>query len=280
MNRRRDYDNGGRRNDFNRNAETIYREQLQNDTRFGGGWAHDWDSNPTQGNGSYRGGPRNMHWSDDRDYSNREGHGYYADDNSGTVYSGGNRGRGDYGRSSSYGRRGYYDRGTYFEDAGRYTPRFHERREYDEYNRDEELNGQRSNPRASEGRSYERAAFSARERDGYDPRQDRDRAGREWADRERAARENQESQRQERERNDRNRDRSIRFGREEYDDRFGANYRSDNEHQHWYQGDQNGEPRARESRNAGSSDDRRRRDEQRGFTPGDLGGQYGGRNTW
>jgi hypothetical protein len=222
MNRRRDYDNGGRRNDFNRNAETIYREQLQNDTRFGGGWAHDWDSNPNQENGSYRGGPRNMHWSDDRDYSNREGHGYYADDNSGTVYGGGNRGRGDYGRSSSYGRRGYYDRGTYFEDAGRYTPRFHERREYDEYNRDEELNGQRNNPRASEGRSYERAAFSARERDGYDPRQDRERADRE---------------RQERERNDRSRDQSMRFGREEYDDRFGANYRSDNELQHWYQGD-------------------------------------------
>jgi hypothetical protein len=262
MNRRRDNENGP--NSFGRNAETIYREQLRSDKRFGDGWANDWDSNPGQQNGSYRGGPRNMHWSDDRDYSNREGHGYYVDDNSGTIYGGGNRGRGDYGRGSSYGRRGYYDRGTYFEDAGRYTPRFHERREYDEYDRDAELNGQRMNPRASEGRSYEREAFSARQRDGYDPRQDREREDRE---------------RQERERNDRSRDRSMRFGREEYDDRFGANYRSDNEHQHWYQGDQN-EQRHTAERYADRDDDRRRRDEHRGFTPGDAGGQYGGRNTW
>jgi hypothetical protein len=246
MNRRRDYDNGGRRNDFNRNAETIYREQLQNDTRFGGGWAHDWDSDPNENIISYRVGPGR--WGDNRDY---------PDGNPVNVNDGDSRGRADYGRSSSYARRGYYDRGTYFEDAGRYTPRFHERREYDEYDREQELNGQRSNPpRASEGRSYERAAFSARERDGYDPRQERERASRESAGRER----------QERDRNERSRDRSMRFGHEEYDDRFGANYQSDNEHQHWYQGDQSGE--------------RRRRDEHRGFTPGDLGGQYGGRNTW
>jgi hypothetical protein len=250
MDRRRDNDNqrsdGRGRNDFNRNAETIYREQLRNDRRFGGGWAHDWDSNPNQ-NGSYRGGPRNMHWSDDRDYSNREGHGYYADDNSGTVYGGGNRGRGDYGRSSSYGRRGYYDRGTYFEDAGRYTPRFHERREYDEYDRYEELDGRRSNPRMTEGRRYEREAFSARERDGYDPRQDRDRESR------------------------RSRD-------GEYDDRFGANYRDDAGHQHWYQGGLNDHHERRRE------NDRQWREDQyrfrRGSTPGDPGGQYGGRNTW
>jgi hypothetical protein len=264
MNRR---DNENRRNDFGRNAETIYREQLQGDKRFGGGWAHDWDSNPNNHNGSYRGGPRNIHWSDDRDYSNREGHGYYADDNSGTVYGGGNRGRGDYGRSSSYGRRGYYDRGTYFEDAGRYSPRFHERREYDEYDRDEELNGSRNNTRMNEGRSYEREAFS--ERDGYYPRQGRN-------DRERGDRSRDESAREERERNGQSHDRSIRYGREEYDDRFGANYRSDNEHQHWYQGDRNEERHNTDHR----SEDRRRREEHRGFTPGDLGGQYGGRNTW
>lgn len=262
MDRRRN-DNGrsdGRGgNDFNRNAETIYREQLQNDKRFGGGWAHDWDSNPEQ-NSAYRGGPRNIHWSDDRDYSNREGHGFYVDDISATVYSGGNHGRGDYGRSSGYGRRGYYDRGTYFEDAGRYTPRFHERREYDEYDRNEELDGRRSNPRMTEGRRYEQDAFAARERDAYDPQYDRD-----------------NRERDNRERNNRERDdRSRRLGGEDYDDRFGANYRSDNEHQHWYQG----EPHTDDRRRTDIDDDPRRRDERGGFTPGDLGGQYGGRNTW
>ena len=257
MNRRRDNARGG--NDFNRNAETIYREQLQKDPRFGGGWAHDWDSNPSSGNGSYRGGPRNMHWSDDRDYSNREGHGYYADDRSATVYSGGNRGRGDYGRSSGYGRRGYYDRGTYFEDASRYTPRFHERREYDEYDRREELEGRPHALHMNEGRDFEREPFNARQRDGYDPRQDDRRSDR--------------NGRAERSRNDRSvrNDRSGHRWREEYDDRFGSNYRSDTGHEHWYQGDQIDER---------MNDEGLRRRERRGFTPGDMGGQYGGRNTW
>jgi hypothetical protein len=278
MNRRRDNERGG--NDFGRNAESYFRE-LRNDPRFGGGWAHDWDSNPNQENGSYRGGPRRMHLNDDRDYSNREGHGYYADEQGGTVYSGGNRGRGDYGRSSSYGRRGYYDRGTYYEDAGRYTPRFHERREYDEYDRSEDLerNGRQYR---NEIRDFD--GFRARQRDGYDPRMDSD-------DRYNDRNGDRNDGRND-DRGGRRGDRSMFSGRD-YDDRFGASYRDDQTHQHWYDGDRNRDSRdERRGDERGHDDhDRYRRNgdgrsgergdrERRGFTPGDLGGQFGGRNTW